>query len=235
LGFLQTALSKSYNGAPSRCAIHGMPGIGKTQLLLRYVKLSWDQLRYTSTFWISATSLDKLNQGLSGILDLIKHPDRSLPDQTSKLTAARLWLEQSHNDDGGDWLLIFDNVHRETVDFLRNLLPLRNERGKILFTTRTADVAESLVNAAGEQHAVLGLQALDLRETANLLFGDAGIDAGAVTPSLLDQAENLVERVGRLPLAVVQAASFMKQTHTSLGHMLELYKNERKIEVGSVY
>jgi hypothetical protein len=212
-----------------------MPGIGKTQLLLRYAKLSFDQHQYPCIFWISATSVDKINQGISGILDLIKHPDRYLQDQTAKLTAARLWLEQSPKDDGDDWLLVFDNVHRETLSFIRVNLPLRNERGNILFTTRTADVAESLVSAAGERHSILGLHALELRETANLLLDDAGIDAGTVTLPILGQAEDLVKRVGCLPLAVVHAASFMKQTHITLGNMLELYKNERKIEVCSYF
>jgi hypothetical protein len=50
--------------------------------------------------------------------------------------------------------------------------------------------------------------------------------------SLLDHAEVLVECVGRLPLAVVQAASFMKQTHTTLDQMLEMFRSEQKNEVG---
>lgn len=209
-----------------------MPGIGKTQLLLRYAKVSLDQRRYACIFWVPATSIDRINQGIAGILDLIEHPDRYLLDQTAKLTAARLWLEKYEI---GDWLLVFDNVHRETLGFLRVHLPLVNDRGNILFSTRTADVAESLVDSVGGQHPMLGLQAMKLRETANLLFEDAGINAEEVTPFLLVQAEELVTRVGRLPLAVVQAASFMKQTHTTLGDMLELYEEERRIKVGLFY
>jgi hypothetical protein len=151
-----------------------------------------------------------------------------LQDQTAKITAARLWLEKSN-----DWLIVFDNVHRETLSFLRAHLPLRNERGNILFTTRTLDVAELLANTAGEQHSILGLRVLELRETVELLFEDAGIDTETVTPSLLGQAEDLVKHVGLLPLAVVTAASFMKQTHTTIDHMLELYLKKRKIEVSS--
>jgi hypothetical protein len=230
--FLQTALSKFHRGVPSRCAVYGMPGIGKTQLLLRYAKVSWDQQQYSCIVWISATSVDKINQGISCILDLIEHPDRYLQDQTAKLMAARVWLEKY---EGGDWLLVFDNVQKETLGFLRVHLPLTNDRGNILFSTRTADVAESLVNAAGERYQILGLQAMGLQDTADLLFADAGIGAEMATPSLFSQAEDLVKRVGRLPLAVVQAASFMKQTHTTLDHMLELYKKERKMEASLFY
>jgi hypothetical protein len=228
LGFIRNALSESHKGVPSRCVIYGMPGIGKTQLLLRYAKLSWDQNLYSCIIWISSTSVDKITQGISGILDRIEHPDRYLQDQTTKLKAALVWLETY---DDGDWLLVFDNVHIETLNFLRVHLPLTNGRGNILFSTRRADVAESLANSAGERHRTLGLQPMELRETAELLFSDAGIDAHMVTPFIFDQAEELVKRVGCLPLAVVQAASFMKQTHSTLDRMLELYKKERKIQV----
>jgi hypothetical protein len=236
LEFLENALSTTHStiGVPSRCVVHGMPGIGKTHLILRYAKLSFDQNRYSSVFWISATSVDKINQGFSGILDLIGHRNRFQQDQTAKITTARLWLEQSNRDDGGDWLLVFDNVHIDTLGFIRSHLPLRNERGNILFTTRTGDVADALANAGGEQHPILGLQPLELRESVKLLFEDAGIDVKAVTPSLLSQGEDLVKYVGLLPLAVVQTASFMKQTHTTIENMLELYKNKRKIEVSPI-
>jgi hypothetical protein len=232
LDFLQKALNESHSGVPSRCAVHGMPGIGKTQLLLRYAKVSWDQHLYSCIAWISATSVDRIIQGISSILDLIEHPDRYLQDQTAKLTTAKHWLEKHES---GDWLLLFDNVQRETLGFLRDHLPLMNERGNILFSTRTEDVAESLANAAGEQHRILGLQSMELRDTASLFFADAGIDAGMAAPSLFSQAEDLVKQVGLLPLAVVQAASFMKQTRTTLDDMLELYKRERKVEVNSLY
>jgi hypothetical protein len=199
LDLLQTALNESHSGVSSRYAVYGMPGIGKTQLLLWYAKVSRDQNLYSCIFWISATSVDRIIQGFSGILDLIEHPDRYLPDQTTKLTTAKRWLEKY---EGGGWLLVFDNAQRETLGFLRDHLPLTNERGNILFSTRTEDVAELLANASGEQHQTLGLQAMKPRDTTNL--------------------------------AVVQVASYMKRTHTTLDNMLELYKRERKIEVNSL-
>jgi hypothetical protein len=225
---LEEAFRSAQSSSPCRCAIHGMPGIGKTQLLLLYAKLSFDRGRYSHIFWVSATSLDKLNQGLAKILDVVGHRDRSLQDQSAKLIAARLWLEESLSS---DWLLIFDNVDRSTLDFLRTNLPRRNARGNILFTTRTEDVAKALVNAAGIQHQTLELRAMELQDTAKLLIEDAGIDLTTVTPSGFTRAEDFVKRVGRLPLAVVQAASFMKQTHITLDDMLEMYNNEQKIEV----
>jgi hypothetical protein len=132
---------------------------------------------------------------------------------------AQLWLEEPHDD----WLLVFDNVDRNALDLLRTHLPRRNARGDILFTTRTVDVAEALVNMAGHEHSTLKLQTLDPHDTANLLFEDAGV---AVMPARLDHPQELVQCVDRLPLTVVQAASFTKQTHTSLDQMLDMYRGE---------
>src|ERR1700722_19009241 len=135
-------------------------------------------------------------------------------------------LEEYHVN----WLLIIDNVDRSTLDFLRLHCP---REGNILFTTRTVDVALALVNMTRTPHCMLKLQTLNQDDTTNLLFKDAGIGLEFVTPSRLNNAKLLVEAVGRLPLAVVQAASFMRETHTTLDEMLELYNSEEKIEVGT--
>jgi hypothetical protein len=234
LVLLREMFDKEKSGRPNCCVIYGMPGIGKSQLSLHYAKISFDLGQYSHIFWTSATSVDKLNQGFTEILNLVGHRDRYLQDQRSKVTAARLWLEEPHGDDVVNWLVVFDNVDRSTLGFIRTHLPQKNVRGNILFVTRTRDFAETLVTAAGHRDRILKLEALGLRDTANLLLNDAGIE-GSVTPSLLRQAEELVECVGRLPLAVVQASSFMKETDTNLDGMLKLYKSEQKIKVSSCY
>jgi hypothetical protein len=230
VAFLKDALSKVEGRELSCCAIHGMPGVGKSQLVLHYAKLSFDLGRYSYVFWISATNVDKLNHGLSKILDIVGHPDRCLQEQSAKLMSARLWLEERQEC---DWLLIFDNVDSSTLDFLRTYLPRRNARGNILFTTRRADMAETLMTMMGNQNSILPLRSMELQDSANLLLKDAGFDKGIVSPSMSSQAEELVQCVGRLPLAIAQAAACMKQTHTTLEEMLELYKSAQMIEVSS--
>jgi hypothetical protein len=231
LDVLRNFLHKEKSSSPNCCAIYGMPGIGKSQLVLHYSKISFDLRQYSHIFWISAASVSKLNQGFAKILDLIGHRDRFQQDHGTKLTAAQLWLEEPHGDGGTDWLLVFDNVDKSTLGFFRTHLPRTNARGHILFTTRTMDVADALIAAARCQHSTLKLKALGPRDAANLLLEEAGIETENVTPFLLSHAKELVACVGRLPLAIVQAASFMKQTRTGLDDMVGWYKNEREIEV----
>jgi hypothetical protein len=90
---------------------------------------------------------------------------------------------------------------------------------------------ESLINVAGEQPFILKVVPLAIQDTTNLLFADGGIDTNTVTPSLLQQAEEMAKHVGYLPLAVVQTASFMKDSGTNLENMLKLYKDDHKIDV----
>ncbi|KAI9854314.1 MAG: hypothetical protein M1824_000407 [Vezdaea acicularis] len=221
---------KKYGDSPTRCAIHGMPGLGKTQLALKYVKVSYDLKRYSHVFWISAATIERLNQGFSKMLDLLNHTDRYHPEQNTKLTAARRWLETSQSGSSRTWLLIFDNVNIDTLEFIREHLPRQNSQGNILFTTRTDGIAKAVVHAAGEQHQVLELQTPSVDDAAKLLLDHSEIDESKV-PSALTKARRLVESVGCLPLAIGQAASFMKQSHKTLDDLLVLYRDEHKFQV----
>jgi hypothetical protein len=216
---------------PTRCAVHGMPGLGKTMLVLRFAQIAFAQLLFSHIFWMSAATPDKVIEGMTKILDLVGHPERTRSQQNAKLTAARLWLEDSQRFDGVRWLLIMDNVDKSALEFLRDHLPRRNGNGSILSTTRATDVADSLVHVSGGRHSALELRVPDLPETTCLLFSSAGIDASTVIPVQKMQAEELVRNLGSLPLAVVQAASYMRQTNIKLDKMLLISKCERKIEV----
>jgi NB-ARC domain len=180
---------------------------------------------------MSAATPEKLIEGMTKILDIVGHPERARSEQNAKLTAARLWLEDSQQIDGVRWLLVLDNVDRTSLEFLSEHLPRRNVKGSILFTTRAADVAGALVSVAGGRHSTLELRVPDLVETTHLFFSSAGIDANTVTPTQKSQAEELIQALGYLPLAVVQAASYMGQTSMTLDKMLQISKSERKIEV----
>jgi NB-ARC domain len=230
LDILDEMLDKVQSDRPGCAVVQGMPGIGKSQLLLRYAAKSFEGGRYSHVFWTSASSVVRLMNELCKILDLV-HPDRYIQDQSIKLTATRSWLEEC----SFNWLLIIDNVDTSALNFLRTHFPRRNSRGNVLFSTRTVVVAKALLDMARTPHSILQLHALDLRDATSLLFNNAGIDLTCVTPSLSSLAGELVQSVGRLPLAVVQAASFMKETDISLGDMLKLYKSKDKMEVCTLF
>ena len=217
---------------PTRCAIYGIPGIGKTQLALRYAELSYNWQQYSVIFWISGASVEKLNQGFAKVLTLVGHPDRDHPEQSTRLTSARRWLEESDVNGCKKWLLIVDNIAREAVVFLKEHFPRKNSSGDIVLTTRTKAVAEAVAAVAGRQHGIIELCAPDLQDAAGQLLKEAGIDQADTTSASIVGAEALVKRIGSLPLAISQAASFARQSHKSLDDVLGLYQSPHKYEVG---
>jgi hypothetical protein len=231
LAYIGKVLDEAQGDVPTRCVIHGMHGIGKTQLALRFAKTAFDRRRYSLVFWITATTVEKLHQGFAHLLDLVDHPYSALPQQSARLTAARRRLEESGSV---EWLVVIDDVDRETLGFLREHLPRKNSRGGILVTTRTEGIAKAVASVGGQQHTVFDLQLPNAKDAARLLLGHLatdGIDAFPATPSTASKAEEVVGCVGFLPLAVAQAASFMAETHRSLDDLLDLYQSEHKIDV----
>jgi hypothetical protein len=233
LDHLENIFDSIQDNTPTRCCIHGMAGIGKTQLALQYANSmhGQPQSRYKVIFWISATTLEKLNHGFAKILHLVDHRDRDHPEQSTRLTSARRFLEEL---DSIKWLLIFDNVDQGTLDFLREHLPRKNAQGNILFTTRTKIIADAVVNAAGQQHQTLELRAPNAKDAAALLMKEADIDASNTVASTRG-AEALAKHVGCLPLAISLAASFAKQSHKNLDDLLALYRSEHNYEVCFLY
>jgi tetratricopeptide (TPR) repeat protein len=228
LGRISEIMDVICDDQPTRCVIHGMHGLGKTQLALQFANSAYENGRYSLIFWISAATTEKLNNGFVKILDLIRHPARLyLADQSSRLTEARRWLEDSDSN----WLLVLDNVDANTLDFIRENLPHRNRRGNIFFTTRTADVASTLSNAAGKKHQVLELELPDAQDAIDLLLRECGIDTVGANWLTTSKANEVVKCVGRLPLAISQAASFMRQCHKELDYMLLLLQSEQKMQV----
>jgi hypothetical protein len=216
---------------PTRCVVYGMHGIGKTQLALRFATQSFDQQRYSHIFWISAATVEKLNQGFTDLLTLVAHPDRSnLLDQSARLKAARRWLEDANSI---NWLLTIDNVDPAAVSFLQEHLPHKNQRGKILLTTPTEAVATALARAAGKQHHTIELRLPEVEDATRLLLGESNIDITATSTLTKSKAEDVVKFVGRLPLAVSHAASFMKQTHKNLDDILYMFHNKHQTQVCS--
>ena len=225
LAVIERALHRSGRNVPMRCVLYGNQGVGKSQLTYKWAKSTFDRGENRYVMWISATTVEKLYQGFCRLLHSVNHPDRSHPEQSVRLAAAQRWLEEV---DSGDWLLVLDNVFPETVDFLREHLPRQNGRGSILLTTRTQPVAMALASAAGEQHEMVEVPLLSVVAGVELFLGHfthGEIDA----PST--KVEQIVKSVGCLPLAISHAASYIKQTGSTVDDMLTLYESKRKIDV----
>ena len=207
---------------PPRCVIHGMPGVGKTQLALQFATHAYQKGQYPHVFCVSAASVERVTQGFCKLVYRLRLPGRHTSDQASKLIMAKAWLEAPTT--AGTWLLVLDNVNQETAVMLRDILPRGECKGRLLMTTRTATTADMLT--ASNASSQLALQPPGTGDAIAMLLAGAHLQRGS-----MEDAQRLVQTVGRLPLAIDQAASYMQQTGNSPQEVLGVYKSNEVVEV----
>lgn len=110
-------------------AIHGLGGMGKTQLALEYAyRHSGD---YAIVWWLRAEQVATLAADYAALAKELDLPEKDQQDQNVIVAAVKKALAQRN-----DWLLIFDNA--ETPEALRPYLPTANT-GRIIITSRNPD------------------------------------------------------------------------------------------------
>jgi hypothetical protein len=166
-----------------------------------------------SVFWLHASSMSRVNKTCLEIAKNAKIPGWEDP-KSNKLELVKDWLE---NPRSGKWLLLVDNADDFNLLFgsghLAKSLPRSND-GAILMTTRDARIGMEFAKLTR-----ISLGALTLNESIELL--DTRLGAGE--NEYADLAE-LSEELCGIPLALVQASSFIKQNFLSIPSYLELYR-----------
>jgi hypothetical protein len=174
------------HGHSSRSCVvlHGLGGIGKTQLAITYARRHRE--KYTAVFWLNANDEDSLKLSFRDIAQQVlrHHPVTSVlsrVDQDKDLdqvaSAARAWLDFPRNT---RWLMIYDNFDNPKTPSnpdasavnIRQFLP-HSDHGSIIITTRSSQVRQ------GERIHVQKL--LDVREGLEILSnisGRKGIEKG---------------------------------------------------------
>ena len=115
LAAIKSALQSRQPREIGRCALWGMPGIGKSQLALTYAQREFSSFTYDLIIWISGTTAEKIVDGLTSALNLLGLPARAEPDAEARLNALRRWLEQSADLGCERWLIIVDNLDSSAV------------------------------------------------------------------------------------------------------------------------
>ncbi|WP_410667605.1 FxSxx-COOH system tetratricopeptide repeat protein [Amycolatopsis sp. cmx-4-68] len=200
---LHGELSKSTRTAVLPGALHGMGGIGKSQIAVEYVYRHAEE--YDLIWWIPSENPSEIQASL---VKLAKRLD--LPVERSVDTAVPAVLEALG---GGEpyrrWLLVFDNADRP--EDVRKFWPRRGE-GHILVTSRNPQWSE--VSQAVEVDVFRRAESRELLQRRNRDLAD-------------EDADRLATVLGDLPLAVEQAAAWRAETGMATDEYLELFESKR--------
>lgn len=190
-------------------AVHGLGGVGKTELALRYARRHLSE--YRLVWWISAETSDLLTDGVAELA-------RRLTSASALVDGYRWAVSWLQCHDG--WLLVLDNV--EDLAIVRNLLGAIGGHGRVLVTTRR-NLAAPVWGRLGLVPLRLGV--LDRAASVELLVG--------LTGRVEEEAEAglLAGELGDLPLALEQAGAFIAQE----GWTLAAYQQELAGRPGDTY
>ncbi|KAH6714009.1 hypothetical protein BKA61DRAFT_656555 [Leptodontidium sp. MPI-SDFR-AT-0119] len=134
-------IHKTLQGDGSRRAVvlHGLGGIGKTQLSIAYAKRHKDD--YSATFWLNIKDEDSVKEHPSAIPVSNQETNQNLDEVVESVKA---WLSLPNNT---RWLMIYDNYDTPklssgmdpTAVDIKRFLP-ESYQGSIIITTRSSEV-----------------------------------------------------------------------------------------------
>jgi tetratricopeptide (TPR) repeat protein len=219
-------------GGPKKIAVIGLGGVGKTSLVVELAYRIRKNHEDCSIFWIPATNFESLQQAYLNICQQLRLSGGDDKNEDPKRLLQR-YLSQAS---AGQWLLVFDNADDISMwtgsqgsdwvsDRLIDYLPT-SQVGRIVFTSRDRKTAYNLV-----QRSELIVEVPELSEdvaTQLLQKHIPGLDL--VTHE--DDVKSLLKLLTYLPLAIVQAASYINQNNESLATYISLLTDQEEEVIG---
>jgi tetratricopeptide (TPR) repeat protein len=187
-------------------ALHGMGGIGKTQIAVEYIYRHLED--YEIVWWIQAAQLAQVRAGLTELAQVLRLPGSSESPTAVPAVREALRLGKPYRR----WLLVFDAA--ESPVTVRQFFPAGGT-GNILITSRNPDWAsvarplEVAVFHRDESVELLRRRGPELED---------------------DDADQLADKLGDLPLAIEQAAAWRAETGMPVSEYLRLF-DEKVAEI----
>ncbi|MFF4838106.1 FxSxx-COOH system tetratricopeptide repeat protein [Streptomyces sp. NPDC001315] len=183
--------------------IHGMGGVGKSQLAIEYVYRY--QSDYDVVWWIPAEQPALIDQAMVELAQRLGLTT-SMKAVGTDVRAVQEALGRRHPR--GRWLLIFDNA--DGPDRIRPYFPFQG--GAIIVTSRDRE----WIRVA----TPVEVGPFTREESTDLLLHSG-------PPLHTAEADALAEALGDLPLAMKQAASWLGETGVPVSEYLRLLENKR--------
>ena len=182
-------------------ALHGLGGVGKTQVALEYAHRYMAD--YDVIWWIPAEQGELINGALAPMAQSLGIRSRDSIPETAQAVREALRLGRPYDR----WLLIFDNA--DNPNEVKEFFP--GGSGHLIVTTRNpawSVVAEPLEIDVFSREESVGL----LRRRV------AGLSAA--------EATQVAEKLGDLPLAIEQASAWLAETGMPAAEYVERLETE---------
>lgn len=199
------------NFAGMRVGIHGMTGVGKTQLMLKY-EAKFGNRCYTTRIFLVASSRTKFIHSVQEVLETMGLPQWHTADPNVKIQGLHNWLSQSKG-----WLLLIDNAHYESVDLVRELL-VTDAQGHVIITSQHKGAVEKIT---GSLKTCSSLEELGPNDAVDMFVAATGLDDDNSNRQV---GTEVVNAMGLMPQAIEQAASYIRENAISPDDFLARYK-----------
>ncbi|KAI1418796.1 NB-ARC and TPR domain protein [Xylaria sp. FL1777] len=113
----------------SSLAIHGLGGVGKSTIALRYAEQKLRQDDLDALFWVHSEKLVSIRQSFTDIAMRLRLEDARQGDHNKNHALVLNWLQHTQCR----WLIVYDNA--EDPDLVRDFWPL-SSRGQAIITCR---------------------------------------------------------------------------------------------------
>ncbi|CAG2007458.1 unnamed protein product, partial [Fusarium graminearum] len=214
--------------------IHGLGGMGKTQLAIAFTKQNHES--FSAVFWMNATDEETLKRSFLRAADRILQDCFPFPylahavadsDMDEIVKAVKRWLSERKNN---QWLIIFDNYdhpslggntdrrnswQRDSIASkeydIRPFFP-QTHHGAIIITTRSSTVKLGQTVRLGKLKQI--------EDSLSILESTSNRERLEEDPAAVDLAQEL----DGLPLALATAGAYLDQVAMSCTEYLKLYK-----------
>jgi hypothetical protein len=212
----------------TKIAITGLGGIGKTNLLIGLVYRIRQKHKHCSIIWIPATNIESIYEAYLKVARQLSIAGCEEENADVK----RLVQHYLSSEIAGQWLLLFDNADdidmwigssrfEQKSDRLIDYLPT-SKQGCIVFTTRDMKAAYKLVQ---RKENIIEVQ--DMAEDVALQLLQNYLPSQDLRQDELE-AKALLVQLSYLPLAIVQAASYINENKETLAVYLSLLSEQEE-------
>jgi tetratricopeptide (TPR) repeat protein len=199
------------HGGNQKLTVHGLGGVGKTQLAIQY---AYKYLReFDAVLWVEAETPEGFEVSLAALVFVLRLPEAKEREQTIQTQAVVNWLREHKH-----WLVIADHVDTEaSVDAVRKRL-WGGLPGAVLVTSRLSNWPVTIPH--------FELELLSPEEATKYLLDRVVVkarhNAGDETA-----ARSLAGDLGYLPLALEVAAASITEMRWSFDKYREQFREAR--------